>query len=854
MNSHSDGHALSPVHYQDLKNVRIEGGIIQVREGADPMSVTGLLDGVCVGLFQSNFLKSDGSTVFRTYIAVDEDLAAATKVFVAEGDLDGASFSEVTGTSSGQARFPDGTTHITFAVFKDQHTSPFSSEPFFRNEQYDRCLYSDGITCQVDGWVVPTRMFVPDPGSVTQWASFPDYIDQAPATTTTGSSANVTVTDNTAHSVTGGACWRAVYSTSAVSTNYGEWTQSSGSMDLGSSNELVLFYTCNDADVWDKMSIQVYDATDTAWRTVWAASGDFPPDIYDADTDKSIKMAVFKLTEDGTLNKDNGHTGLRVTYTYGSSPGTAITLEIVAVHAGGWVTGGASFAVASFDPKTRAEGPSIICLDKGGKRCEAHDDINRVPIPVFNTVKYEYRINYQEPTADWITNECPGRTNTGTNIYMNEFPSTQPGDFIYGYHFTGGCQEASASVAGDVVECGGTWSPDTLNNDDGSSPLTTAMHRPDSNCVPFPPASAYFTYSGRLYVGGAKLSNTNINSDLLISEDDAPMRFRNYARKFMDGVYDPASAQMITIGGENIKWFDSISGQVSTKDPIFVGTDSGVWVLGGQDVETFGRPVRVSPHGSLSPEGHTVHNNTLYYADTNGQIRTLGFSNWPISRNVVESRLAAIPDARKDDISMTTYKDRIYIAYTPSGGTKNEEILIYDTEVGEFKDGWTYDDLSDASLDAEFMFIDQYSGKLHFVTQGSTASTPAIFEHEQSGKANDNGTAINVLLRTAKFHNHFWTNIFAGEAGIVCEQDTGKTLTVTREFYPSGDAVAGTVDIADGSDSYVWRVDEVAADSVRTGGEGVSFDVKWQGDMTGGKKIFALGIDSDSWSGRAEPE
>jgi hypothetical protein len=336
---------------------------------------------------------------------------------------------------------------------------------------------------------------------------------------------------------------------------------------------------------------------------------------------------------------------------------------------------------------------------------------------------------------------------------------------------------------------------------------------------------------------------------MLASEADYPFRFRNFNRKLETGDWDPFSGAYVQFPGESIKAIVGVAGSLLGADPILVLTDGGVWTMDGEDVISISRPRRVSMYGTQAPDGWAVYDNVLYYADYEGQIRTVNFGAESLSTGQVEDILRGVPAGRKDDINLAAFRDRLYVAYTPSGGTDNTKILVYDFHPDSR--GWVRDDLG--TKDAEYIFKSRYDGNLYFVTEGDAATAPVVYEHEKSGQTDDAGTAITMTLTTPEFHHNMWENVHVHEVGIICDDDDTGTLTVTRTFKPDGSTAVGQIDLSStGSNPETWRKDYHATEERRMGGEGASCDITITGDMAGGKKIYGIAANLDVGPSRAD--
>ncbi len=351
----------------------------------------------------------------------------------------------------------------------------------------------------------------------------------------------------------------------------------------------------------------------------------------------------------------------------------------------------------------------------------------------------------------------------------------------------------------------------------------------------------------RLVVGNARphtgSSVSAGDGEVWFSAAKYPLRFSRVVEYSDDGEIFPESPVAITPDNSRVQRLATISATNLGADPVVIFTSNGVYSVDGSDASEYSRPYRVSPYGTRSPWSVAVDAGTIFYLDTFRQVRSLlyGSDKGSVSRWAVDDKLAGIPDSRIAYASGAIHDDKYYLAFTPNGGTENEQILIYDLHIG----GW-YTDSTASSLRFERLTATEENAKRKLFFFHTTG---AIYQHENSASTSDSGTAITARIRFGEINAEWNQKIVVEKMGAVADV-TGTQKYITTRRYTRESSVSpnsGRIDLYNGTTnkSQVIRYDRDASSSANVPlsppDMGVRVDVET--DALSGFSIYALFAD-----------
>ncbi len=791
MVSSRDHAALSDGEFKTFQNVRARSGCIKVRgpvvDKSSTVAVGGALAGsakvVVNGTTYQLVAVDDGSSI-RCYYGTD------------------ATFTEFTGPASnnkyGLTRLGTGK-WVVFEVVRETTAStvaPFTAA----NTGKDLVYASDGTTSIVwdpagsstdKSWVAPhAAVWHPGPGKVRQEATYPYFTSLAASNLAAGATSGTgTIADNTAHAVTGGLCptW-----TFTASADDGILTVTTGTT-LAKNKQVWMVFDCPiDPLVLDHVKIQLYDSAGTTFRTLWdpsSATSEKPTIVPCA---RGFKLALFKV--DRSVLPDVTYTDIKVVWIDAVAPATAATaFNLMAIGASGNTPGGSSHALTTFNSGSHAESVGIVCDDKGGvslKNLGCQDAKNFIDIPVTPLSYYSYTVYGQQPSdAD---------KNLGLDYAL-----------VYRRSFGGGAYYHVKSYVLATYDTGShAWSHDggrsalqdiSISVDTDTLTMRTA---PDAYNTAAPSCAALAVAGGRLLCGSARPASVGYSAnpaDVYISEQDHPFRHREILR-IENGVPDLTSGTCVKFPGEKVMRIVPIVGDLQASETALVFTDQNVWALSGPGSLELSRPRRLSTKGTRSPWSVAVYNNAVVYLDEDRRLVMIRPGEPPVSLSTgrMDNILEAIPTARLDNVYAGVFRDRYYMSYTIGGGSANTAVLVYDFVFDTF----SRDVCLSALTFGTFHALDVgTSGQLRFWDE-TVHDTYGLYEHDASSGTTDaavgggGAQAVVPYIETRMVHDgSLWGDLSLGNLGVVCQPDTGNSLSAYWTGRPSGRVGSGNVSL-----------------------------------------------------------
>lgn len=506
-----------------------------------------------------------------------------------------------------------------------------------------------------------------------------------------------------------------------------------------------------------------------------------------------------------------------------SSIGSGGSVEITLMAQGGTVQGATQFAMSYLNSGSRAESPSVVAPNvtltsiRTTIPASSGGSYKTEKLPIREDLYYNCLLNCSIPTMADI--------NAGA-------------DTTVAYKLRPGAADFYESKAyAHATWSGYSWTPATTpgrqaeyaNDDEDGLPLIA----PDGYHLPVPIANVITASGERLVCGQVRdsITDTLTHGEVWISEDGRPFRFRSVIRYLDQNVPDYSSPVRVSFGGEKVQAVKSLSGTLLGVDSINVFTDSSYYVLDGADSFQLSRPRRVANLGTPSGRSIAYHQNTMYWLDSERQIRRNSPEVSPVSRHRTDDQL--INAASVTGACSAFFKDRYYLAFTPNGGSIRSRVMVYDERADKFTSHlYPFEIEQFVYADTRGTFTPNYKRMLLAFTP-----TGACYELESSSQTTDAGTAIPVTLKPREIHFDAWKTFTLGRVGIVCDDAAASTLTVARAFKPSGSASSAvSLDVTSGG---VYRWDKDTYNNP-AGGIGMACQITLSGNVVGGTTFYSI--------------
>ena len=588
--------------------------------------------------------------------------------------------------------------------------------------------------------------------------------------------------------------------------------------------------------------IEVYGTATAAWYTVHdplasAAFGSTPLQVL-GDLTLAITHVLFPL-DYLTVTAETTIERLRLTPIGSSAPalGANLSMKIYGVNASGPWPGATNWKVGDVNSASKAEGPGLKLLK--GSRPLSYDGMSTAlgtaQWPLSDQISYNVDLESSQQTqADADLGVDIRRAYA--QLTGEENPYTGEPMYSYVQSFTIATWSGAAWTRASALGNTGLYRQ-------AITAIPTArllwLPSPDDFIQPIPIAkSAIVGAASRLLVGARHEAQDSFPR-AAVGEGGNGLCFRFASAPNLD---NPVTSYEDRIPTENIQAFTPSAASTFASPTIYAFTDSSVFLA---DVSLIGTPAflrRISSNGLLAADSVAEYAGTIYYLDTNLRVQRLGgYKSDPISLGLIDDKLNGIPNTRSMRAAGFYSKDRFYLPYTPSGGTRNTRILVW----SERAQGWESDDALPAPMSAEFVVIQRDGNigtyqaiaapKVLMLSQdmniyqfetGTTDLTANIAIALTTGELQ--GSVVDGYQRTIAYDKiHFLTDAVAA------------TLTVTYTYKIDGGT--GTISvILSNSSAFDWVVS--AKPTVQAGkqGTGVAGSIGITGTIAGATRIFGI--------------
>lgn len=595
----------------------------------------------------------------------------------------------------------------------------------------------------------------------------------------------------------------------------------SNTFTSGTVSQFQIIHNQNESDIWENFCIEVINNSVayvihqpgvTSYQT--SVVGDrYQSSMFDctsvATNGTSSTISDFISFPSFTSNR------LRFTYV-GNNPGYTIekVIPIYAMAFGGNIPFGSEFGVTYYDPATAVESAPAICknvLPPALKRVGGTPlpGVTLAPSPL---AKYSYRIQYQE---------------TGTyavNVYSRLGKTYQILDFA----------TAFCTATGEM----------------GASTLHTLSYgrwQMPSNLATQMPIGAAMAVSGdRLYVAKNNGAGSALQrSSVAFSEKRFPNRFYVNA-EIIDGQVQPRSGGEALFGDETVYALITQAGGIYAGEAVFAFTDKAAYQMNGVDAIQLSRPTNIGPYGCVSPGSVVRYRNTVVWVTPGRQIMTLGGDLGNLSSRMIEDVLYGVPASRIPFIESEVYRDRLYVGYTPTGGTKNTNALVYDART----ENWGIDVISTLSNASYAKWckavLSNEERLLCFDTTGWLFDTHSTVTTGDRYVTATTTTQPRIQLTSRTLSNTFLEQFRLGDIMIVADsQGTGVVWDASLIDRRTGLTTAGKINMYDSNAYKVWKYGRGTTEDLRIGLASLGVQVDIQGAGVPNSAIYAISVDEE---------
>ena len=332
---------------------------------------------------------------------------------------------------------------------------------------------------------------------------------------------------------------------------------------------------------------------------------------------------------------------------------------------------------------------------------------------------------------------------------------------------------------------------------------------PSAYNIALPRAKAMLKANSRLFAGQIKTPAGNYcRGDIYFSRFGFDFRFTSVQDQNADGSLDEASGSRLILTGETIQRFTTSAASYAGTSSIYCHTDQTFNTLGhafAWQVNTLSGAsdlslrVRVSNDGTLEPRSVDEYNGLLMWWNQHGVlVKYAGGEVSPLSYLKFDDIFSNIPSARRGLMSAQIHNFRYKCAYTPTGGTTNSRVMIWNVLTGVLE---SIDTMANGSAETLARAYDS--------TQGGAGQR--LFTYGSDGKVYgyEEGTG-NVAVRFITRELTATQLKFAPGVGFYVDtielgHDTASGAVATATCYPDfGSSYNYTIPLDTQSGSIQW--------------------------------------------------
>lgn len=846
-NSYRDRTIGVPGQFYQAKNIRGDSGIPALRSGIEALNGTAPSAGVFRGGWVGTVKSYNAYSYSSTAIAAMEE---SGEIRLYKSELAGTwqAWAEITAASGkyGDTRVTAGD-HQTFEVVPNEFGSSALITQTGEGTPLRIDLSTPGATSNIVTRI--ENITKPPLGQVEPVAGFSAQMDLADTVTAAETGTGFAAVSGGTNPV-----WIFTLTSGAVTAaETGEiYAGTSDDISVAGGKQLMIVasYVQGYPGWWENFKVEAVYGAGPSYVTVFDPTGTRNeivrvPVKTTGERYGQTELIAFPIDDlAATIGAD--FRGLRLT-AMKSFTAAGQSLNIFAIGVGGHVPALAGYcvafenggAVASGYLGSKTESPGVVLPPMRGKHISYSYTSS---LPQSFDLPLDERLFYQ------VTVPAIAPTSTDGGRGVNFFNIYRQDPFSPDYYFASRTEVVSyvASTWGTVNATFGSttaWGVRTTINDtvDGGD-LDTTRVAPDAFNEAVPQGLAMAWANRRLYVG-TQSSGSGPSGSLMVSDEENPYRHRRIA-VFEGGLPDLSRGVEHRLDERVTKLIASSPSSLG-QSRIYVWTSKTINALDGFQMR------RLSSSGCVSPYSVCEWDGIIAYLDADRAVRVLSTSIENISRYKIDPDLLAMVAGRHGNVAAAIYRDRLHVAHTGASGAVNDKVEVYNFGMGEWE---SQDEYPAGKMPAQFCVWNTLDSVIltFFTAEGK------LYRCENSSLTQDDGAQIPFELATSYFSNPAMTEkVVVGTSGVVCDDKTGETLTVTRvpmaPTLETGVTAAGVIDIDSAvGESYTWRVDKEATSEGPVAVAGNAVAASLTGTLAGSFKIYGWNIDVDGMRGYGE--
>jgi len=511
----------------------------------------------------------------------------------------------------------------------------------------------------------------------------------------------------------------------------------------------------------------------------------------------------------------------------GEEPSTDYVVDIflVALTAGVSASADYSLGVTNYNAFTHTESPGVIYSTYVTQRIRdcGGPILDELRMPRSSLLQAEYSAPFNNHSQEQLEKGV-----AAVNFYVKETAATK---YRFWYSrsiggFDGADWDFTDGSEGDtiVIPAG----PDL------ASYVYAEEYIPDAFHIAIPSASEVTWANNRLFVGKKQGTNQNV----LISQYRNAFRCRQFAN-FQDGNVVEDSPSILSLDNETITAIVPMATSTVGSSIIYLLTDYNVYAVQGQTTSQLSQVGRVANVGCIAPYSIVGDKGDLYFLDNEMQVRLMrGGQMQSISRQIVDNHFRGIPAARRKWAAAAAFGDRLYVAFTPSAGSANARIAVWD-----FARGIWVTDSPPVACAGLLSAFDGSTSKL--LALGINGDDLQLYEYDKADQAQDLGTTnITCTLEPYELHSPDGSLFHIGRCKAMIDDLDSATATVVRTYRPSGVTQTTSMSL-DTALEHIYREDRIEGATVVGSSQpvGPRCSVTWAIPLRSGRRTRFLSLE-----------
>lgn len=820
--SAQDAASLGPGEWAQLDNVRLEKGLLTCRGGMAALEL--IAEDAELRGYWSGYLWGEHRKVVA--VLVDSEV----RVLMSDGSSD---WLEITDDGAqawskiGSTRFSDEGGIVRFTVVPDilrRYTEGYekpNTELLLVADGFNRvrCISRVELSHCLSGIVEDIPPQIDVQSAPVQVRSAASWFDLQSSVSYAASGSDFTLA---AYGTNPNAVARVTIKTSISSGDTVTLTRSSGlSVDVSDHDRQLLIGVDTDyPPLWDKLKVEL--DSEILWDPASPQDYSRPTAVPLDLTQRTVWAFQYPKRSSETDIED-----LKLTWVgeSGEEPAAdfVVDLFLVALTAGVSSSADYSLGVTNYNSFSFTESPGVIYSTYVTQRIRdcGGPVMDEIRMPRSPLIQAEYFAPIKNHSVDLLEKGV-----AMVNFYVKETGATK---YRFWHRETIGTRPSS-------------W--EFWNGEEGDTVVVSAgpgsavwqyeeEYIPDAFHISIPAASELTWANNRLFVGMKKGSTQNI----LFSQFRNAMRCRQFAT-FQDGNLVEDSPSILSLDNETITAIVPMATSTVGSSIIYLLTDYNVYAVQGQTTSQLSQVGRVANVGCIAPYSIVGDKGDLYFLDNEMQVRLMrGGQMQSISRQIVDNHFRGIPAARRKWAAAAAFGDRLYVAFTPSAGSANTRIAVWD-----FARGIWVTDSPPVACAGLLSAFDGSTSKL--LALGINGDDLQLYEYDKADQAQDLGTTnITCTLEPYELHSPDGSLFHIGRCKAMIDDLDSAAATVVRTYRPSGVTQTTSMSL-DTALEHIYREDRIEGATVVGSSQpvGPRCSVTWAIPLRSGRRIRFLSL------------